>query len=319
MKEIGGYFELQLPKRNEHYHNTLYKMKSGRSSLQYILSTAKPSLVHIPFYTCDTLLEPFDAAGINYKFYSINEHLEPESTIELKNGEYLLFVNYFDLKRDAVERLSGKYRDKLIVDCTQAFFMKGNGVSWFFNSCRKFFGVPDGSFMYCPTGMELPVVETKNEDYIIDHLLKRFNGYTSDGYKLFQENEILVGKGIDGMSKLSDYLLSGINYNEIIERRRSNYDFLHKRFKAINPIDIATGNTNVPLCYPLLLDKGISKSDLFKANIFIPTLWKDTHNRGITGFEFEKEFTVRLWPLPIDHRYSFDDMELLYSSITGIL
>ncbi len=319
MKEIGGYFELELSKKNEHYHDTPYRLKSGRSSLQHILNTIKPSLVYIPYYTCDTLLEPFDAAGIGYKFYRINELLEPENTVELNKGEYFLYINYFDLKRNTVERLSEKYKDKLIVDCTQAFFMKGNGVSWFFNSCRKFFGVPEGSFMYCPAGKELPVIETKNEDYIIEHLLKRFNGHTNEGYKLFQENEILVGKGINGMSKLSDYLLSGINYNEIMEKRRSNYDFLHKQFKSINTFEVVTGNTNVPMCYPLLLNKEVNKSDLFKLNIFIPTLWKDTHNRGMNGFEFEKSFTERLWPLPIDHRYSFEDMELLYSSIAGIL
>jgi hypothetical protein len=319
MKEIGGYFELELSKKNKYYHDTPYRLKSGRSSLQYILNAIKPSLIHIPYYTCDTLLEPFDAAGIDYKFYRINEHLEPENTIELNKGEYFLYINYFDLKRDAVERLSERYKDKLLVDCTQAFFMKGNGVSWFFNSCRKFFGVPDGSFMYCPTGMELPVIETKNEDYIVEHLLKRFNGHTNEGYMLFQQNEILVGKGINGMSKLSEYLLSEINCNEIIEKRRSNYEVLHKQFKTINAFAIATGKTNVPMCYPLLLNKGVNKSDLFKLNIFIPTIWKDTHNRGMNGFEFEKEFTDRLWPLPIDHRYSLEDMELLYSSIAGIL
>ena len=319
MKSIGGYFELELSKGAHSYHDTPYIMKSGRSSLHYILSIVKPALVHIPYYTCDSLLEPFEVANVRYEYYDIHTNLCPKVLIDLKPGEYFLYVNYMGLKGAEVARLSEKYGDKLIVDCTQAFFTKGNGVSWFFNSCRKIFGVPDGSYLYCPSSVQMPAVENRNEGYIADHLLKRFNGHTKEGYNDFLQNEIRTDSGLQAMSKLSEYLLSGIDYKEVIKIRRANYQFLHERLKDINLFQAGVDDSNVPICYPLLLDREIDKSLLFDKDIFIPTFWKDTRQRGIAGFEFEKELTDKLWPLPIDHRYSTGEMELLTTALTRII
>lgn len=319
MKPIGGYFELELNKCSYQYHDTPYLTKSGRCSLLSILGAVKPALVYIPYYTCDSLIEPFVGTGIKYQFYGINELLEPKLLPELKPGEYFLYVNYLDIKREAVTLLSEKYKDKLIVDCTQAFFMKGNGVSWYFNSCRKFFGVPDGSYLYAPEGVQMPGIESRNEAYITDHLIQRFNGHAQEGYASFQKNEELAGKGLYGMSKLSEYLLSNINYKEVLEKRRANYEYLNDRLTSINLLNAQLCADNVPIGYPLLLNKYMDRREFFSKNIFIPTYWKDTQDRNIAGFAFEKDLTDRLYPLPVDHRYSLEDMELLYSSIKSIL
>src|SRR4051812_21139916 len=129
MKPVGGYFELELGKGQSTYHSEAYDFKSGRASLLYILRSQRASLVYIPFYTCDGLLEPFIVSDTRYVFYPVNKSLEPEDLPELNKGEYFLYINYFDLKRKFVDKLSDKYGQKLIVDCTQAFFMKGNGKS----------------------------------------------------------------------------------------------------------------------------------------------------------------------------------------------
>jgi len=319
MKDIGGYFELELNKGGNRYHDTPHAMKSGRSSLHYILNHITPSLVYIPYYTCDALLEPFKVANIKYSFYQINEQLEPTNLIELQPGEYFLYVNYLDVKRDTVSWLSKLYKDRLIVDATQAFFMKGNGVSWFFNSCRKFFGVPDGSYMYTPAGIQMPIVDTPNEEYITDHLIKRFNGHTNDGYTDFLKNEELTDSTISGMSNLTEYLLSGVDYNTAMTQRRENYAFLHKEFKEINRFDATEDNDSVPMCYPLLLDKKTEKSLLFDQHIFIPGFWKDVQERRVDGFEFEKSLADNLWPLPVDHRYSIQDMGTIADALTNVI
>ncbi len=315
MTPIGGYFGLELSKGCHHYHDTQHILKSGRSSLEHILTCLKPAVVHIPFYTCDSLLEPFLVTNIRYQFYGINEHLEPLHEIELKENEYYLYINYSDLKGDTVKRLSELYRDKLIVDCTQAFFMKGNGISWYFNSSRKFFGVPDGSYLYCPDNKELPKVDEQNENYITDHLLERFNGHVNEGYITFQNNEVLAGLGIARMSKLSEYLLSGINYDAVISIRRSNYDYLHCRLKNINRFKTTTCTYEAPMYYPLLLDKIINRAHFTEKGIYIPTFWRDTQTRGVEGFEFEKEMPDKMLTLPVDHRYTIADMEYISDNI----
>jgi len=319
MKPIGGYFELELSKGGMHYHGTPYVLKSGRAALREIFRYIKPSLVYLPYYTCDALLEPFEAEGVEFRFYEINEFLEPVCSFDLLPGEYLLYINYFDLKRDAVQQLSSLYKDKLIVDCTQSFFMQGNGVSWFFNSCRKFFGVPDGAYLYVPDGVSLPTKYAANEDYSVEHLVKRFNGHPGEGYRFFQDNEKLAGGEVFAISKLSEYLLSQINYDQVATQRRENYKFLQARLQHINLLPAQPVTENVPMCYPLLLNEKVDKASFFDRQIFVPSFWKDTLERADKGFNHEKWLTEHLLPLPVDQRYSRDDMELIISVVSEVV
>jgi hypothetical protein len=319
MKPIGGYFELELQKGNSGYHNTPHALKSGRSCLHHLLNIVRPSLVYIPFYTCDALLEPFMVSGINYQYYTIDQNLEIAGDILLKDGEYLVYINYFDLKRQYTARLAEQYGDKLIIDATQAFFMKGDGRSWLFNSCRKFFGVPDGAYLYAPANIDVPLADSRNERYITEHLIKRFNGHTQEGYNAFVTNESLCDSAVTGISKLSEYLLSEIDYEEVIKRRRINYAFLFNAFKDKNLLAVSQVDENVPMCYPLLAGKKTDKRRLADNGIFIPSFWEDVLKRNSEGFVTEKIFVNNLLPLPVDHRLEMKDMSRLADAVTDLI
>ena len=313
MKGIGGYFELELHNREHHYHDTPYKMKNGRAALHSKLAFIKPLLVYVPYYTCDSMLEPFAVANVAYRFYEISEKFEPEELPELKAGEYFLHVNYFGVKEAITANLSAKYEDKLIIDATQAFFMNGNGVSWLFNSCR------DGAYLYVPTGIEMSVTATKNEKYLTEHLLKRFNGFTQEGYSFFQKNEEMMDCDIVGMSTFSKQLLSGVDYDNVAERRRLNYCILRDAFKGINIFEESCSDQDVPMCYPLLLDKKVDRRKLAEQNIFVPVFWNEVLGRLPDGFDTEKRITEYLLPLPVDHRYTPDDMYHVIKTLANIL
>jgi hypothetical protein len=315
MNPIGGYYGLELAKGPYSYHTTPYTFKSGRSSLHSILRLLRPALVYIPFYTCNGLLESFQAANTPYCFYSINDRLEPDDLPDLEEHEYFLYINYFDIKRSFVNKLSDKYAGKLIVDCTQAFFMKGNGQSWFFNSCRKFFGVPDGSFLYAPDRTSMPLAPGINEQYTVEHLLLRFNGHTEEGYQAFLENELLCGTEITGMSVLSQYLLSNINYAEVIARRTANYLCLDKVLAGLPGFSPEPRDLGVPMVYPLLLHKEPDRKLFNSHRIYLPAFWADVLHREERGFDTEKRITAQLLPLPVDHRYDNNDMERMITLI----
>lgn len=319
MKPIGGYFELELARGNRHYHDTPLTLKSGRASLHYLLNIMRPSLVYVPFYTCDALLEPFAVAGIKYRFYSVNQHLEIADTVHLKTGEYLVYVNYFDLKRDYTSELADKYGDRLVIDATQAFFLKGDGRSWLFNSCRKFFGVPDGSYLYTPGNINILPAAGRNEKYTTDHLLKRFNGHVREGYPSFVANEEMCDSTVTGMSVLSEHILSLADYEAVAERRRSNYNFLFDFFREFNLFQTPPAGESAPMCYPLFTGGDFDKSALLAKDIFIPTFWEEVMKRKDHGFDFEKEFANGLLPLPVDHRLGADDMERLANEVMEMI
>jgi hypothetical protein len=315
MKPVGGYFELALSKGPYSYHEVPYTFKSGRSALHYILRVCKPTIVYVPFYTCNAMLQSFEAAGITCRMYAIDEKLDPVTLPELADDEYFLYINYFGLKNAAVTRLSTMYGDRLIVDCTQAFFTKGNGISWFFNSCRKFFGVPDGAYLYAPYNMQVEVIESRNEVYTVEHLIKRFNGHIQEGYVAFQENEKLCGPEIKRMSAISEMLLSQINYDEVIASRRANFDCLHRIFSNQNQFAIIAGEESVPMVYPLIPDYQVDRNMLYENGIYIPTFWAELKTGTEAGYETERGLAETLLPLPIDHRYNETDIQRMAAVI----
>jgi dTDP-4-amino-4,6-dideoxygalactose transaminase len=315
MKPVGGYFELELHKGGYSYHEVPYTFKSGRSALHFILKECKPTLVYIPFYTCHVILQSFESAGIAYKFYAIDENLEPVTLPDLANGEYFLYTHYFGLKNAMVNELSNRYGHQLIVDCTQAFFTKGNGRSWYFNSCRKFFGVPDGAYLYPPDDVSIKPVASSNQQYTVEHLVKRFNGQIQEGYASFKENEELCDAEITGMSAISQYLLSHINYKEVITARRANFNCLHHNFKNLNQFAIITDPESVPMVYPLITPYKTDREKLYSNGIFVPTFWAAIKEGSKKGFETESKLANNLLPLPIDHRYQEADMQKMATVI----
>lgn len=307
MKAIGGYFELELAKGSQVYHQT-HALKSGRSALHFILKCVNAKKIYIPFYTCNALLEPIEKINIPFEFYGLNDALEPLNLPELGNGDYFLYINYFDLKRDVVEHLSQKYKSQFIADCSQAFFFKPNGNSWYFNSCRKFFGVPDGAYLYAPEHFPIQLHEEKNENFTMEHLIKRKLGNVSGGYPFFLENESLCGSEIKAMSILSEDLMSHVDYELCIEKRNENFNVLDNALSVKNNFKYKETGKGVPMAYPFLPGKKILHQQLWDKGLFSPILWKDVLKRNSAGYHFEKNITENLLALPIDHRYNVDDM-----------
>ena len=107
-------------------------------------------------------------------FFSLDELLEIAAPMTLGDGEALLYINYYGLKHDYCEALVARYGKQLIVDNTQAFYaLPTDGIDTFY-SCRKFFGVADGAYLYCdqPLNMEL---EQDQSWQRMDYLLKRID------------------------------------------------------------------------------------------------------------------------------------------------
>ena len=195
MEAIGGYFSLELPKYEE-YHKGAIKLNTGRNCLEYILRVRRYNKVYIPYYTCEVILEPFKKLNISYEFYHINLSLELAEDICLKEGEALLYTNYYGLKQRYVEKMAERYGKRLIVDNTQAFYAKPiDGIDTFY-TCRKFFGVPDGAYLYIDTKLEGDFEQDTSYDRMT-HLLKRIDLSAEEGYADFR-------KADDGLDPLDD-------------------------------------------------------------------------------------------------------------------
>ncbi len=176
---------------------------------------------------------------------------------------------------------------------------------------------PMGPSSMPPAYQKMPPV-ARNEQYLVSHLINRFNNHVKEGYGAFLENEVLCDTEITGMSKLSEYLLSHINYEEVIEKRYTNYNYLHAIFTEQHLFPPEPGDDCVPMVYPIFLLKPPNRKLLADNDIFIPTYWRDVLDRKQPGFEIERLLTQHLLPLPIDHRYNLQHMERIVKLIKHI-
>lgn len=316
MKTIGGFFELELNKKFFTYHPDAVALTSARSCFSLLIESIKPSKIYVPYYICDTALIPLRKYGIKYEYYALNIDLEPIKPFQLAVNEYFLYVNYFGLMNSTIDTLYSQYSDRLIIDNTQAFFEKKYKNCWSFNSARKFFGVPDGGYVYCPKEINTSINHNTNINYshLIELVLKN-----SESYNLYVENEKKISSDILRMSILSEKLLSGVNYSESIERRKNNFSIYAETFSKINYLQINQHKNITPFCYPLWIDYAINRHELSKKNIFIPILWRDVCDRDYHGYDFEKKLSMQLIPLPIDQRYNEMDCRHVIQAVNALL
>lgn len=306
MEAIGGYFSLELPQREE-YHKDAIRLNTGRNCLEYILRVRGYKKVYVPYYTCEAVMEPINKLGIPHEFYHIDLHFEIRDRFTLKEGEALLYTNYFGLKQRYVEQLAERIGSRLIVDNTQAFYARPlPGIDTFY-TCRKFFGVPDGAYLYCDKLLD----EEIEQDYSYDrvaHLVKRIDLSAEEGFKDFRRvDDGLDNQPIRKMSKLTQRMMTGIDYESAAKRRRANYQILQEALSKENNIVFPLEDDAVPMVYPYLVPVEGLREKLIENRIFIARYWPNVIDWAKTD-DVDYLLALQMQPLPIDQRYGKDDM-----------
>lgn len=313
MDAIGGYFSLELPLCEE-YHKNAIRLNTGRNCLEYILRARGYKKVYIPYYTCEVILEPFKKLNIPYEFYHIDIHLEIRDRFKLKADEALLYTNYFGLKQRYVEHLAEKTGSRLIVDNTQAFYAKPiQGIDSFY-TCRKFFGVADGAYLYMDKLLEDEFVQDESYDRMA-HLLKRIDLSAEQGFADFRKvDDGLDNQPIRKMSKLSQRIMQSIDYEAAAKKRRENYQMLHEVLEKDNKLVLSLEDDAVPMVYPFLAPiKGL-REILIDNKVFVARYWPNVLD-WTNEKDIENHLAYQMQPLPIDQRYGREDMERILKII----
>lgn len=313
MKAIGGYFELE-PRHGEHYHKDAIRLNTARNCFEYVLRARRYCKVYIPYYTCEVMMEPINKLKIAYEYYAIDKLLEPVSLPELKTNEAILYTNYFGLKQGFVKHLAEVYGNRLIVDNAQAFFATPvQGIDTFY-SARKFFGVPDGAYLYTDCFLD-GEFELDYSYKRMSHLLKRLDVGAEFGFLDFRAaEETLCNQEIKRMSKLTDDLLSGIDYEVIKRKRRENYLRLEEGLKGTNLFQLENDKEAVPMVYPYLTEDLALRQKLIDNRVFVATYWPNVKEK-VHREMIEHRLSEMLMPIPIDQRYDEEDMTTIVSLI----
>ena len=319
-KAIGGYFELEL---NEGYerHSDAIKLNSGQYALEYILKARKYRKVYIPYYICDSVLQPFKRQGVEYEFYHINEHLEPAIELQPRDDEAVLYVNYFGLKNRKAETFCYAYKNT-IIDCTQAFYYEQGNRNGeknlrcdIFYSCRKYFGVPDGAYLYTDSKLDevIPLDESFNR---LTFLTKRIDRSAQEAYADFHANdEALANVGMRRMSRLTEKMMRSIDYSVKANKRIQNFHVLDNALRETNRFKWDMDYGTVPMVYPYYVENGaLLRQHLIDNQVFCARYWPNVL-KWCQPSEWEYQLAENLVCIPIDQRYDQEDMKSIISII----
>ena len=305
MREIGGYIELDRY-NNELLHKKAIALNCGRNCLAYLIETKNIKTIWLPYFLCDSVRNVCVKYGVVARYY----HVGTDWTIQdiaLQQDEYLYVVNFYgQLSREYLASLKEKY-ERVIVDNSQAYFeMPVDGLDTLY-TCRKYFGVSDGAFLYTDEVLEreLPIDESFER---IRYVLGRFERTAQDFYKeSVENNKIFADEPIKYMSKLTRNLLCGIDFERVRKTRTENFSYLNEKLAHINKITVK--NVEGAFMYPLMIDNAQElKKRLLENKIYIPTLWPNILD-DLPKDWLEYKLANEILSLPVDQRYGKDEME----------
>lgn len=308
MREIGGYIELDTY-TGKMLHDDGIKLNCGRNALAYLIKSKKIKKIYMPKFMCDSCDKVLNDNGVDVIYYNIGLDFRP--VLSSWDG-YLYIVNFYG-------QLSNQYIESLgrniIVDNAQSYFQEPiDGIDTIY-TCRKFFGVPDGAILYTDCRIEIDVIDQSYSR--MNFLLGRYERTASEFYKDYVDNNHLFKhEPIKCMSKLTDNLLHGIDYEFVKKRRTENFAYLHKQFKEENQLKLICPAG--AFMYPLYLMNGADiRRKLQEHKIFIPTLWPAVFEI-CNEDELEYDMAKNILPIPIDQRYSISDMEYIVDMIRAM-
>lgn len=318
MHSIGGYFEWEFPARTGSLlHAEAIRLNSGRNALEYILrGLPKLKVLWIPYFTCEVVLEPLKRLGVEWKFYHIDETLEIAAPIELCDGEYILYTNYYGIKDACIPQLVNIYGNRIIIDNAQSLYCASIAVHQFY-SPRKFVGMPDGGLAITTNVDNSEKIPKGLSFNRCTHLLKRIDLGASDAYGDFQkDDDSLCDENLSQMSCLSSRIYDSVNFKRVQDIRCTNFERIHEMLGNSNHLKIPSLDDFVcPLVYPYWVDNGNTlKKKLIENKIFVATYWPNVFE-WCKPTDLEYELANHVVCIPIDQRYGKTEMEFIIELI----
>jgi len=310
--EIGGYIELERF-HGSIYHDGAIALNCGRGCLAYLIAARQIEKMLVPSFLCDSVTSLCLREGVSLREYSVGEDLQPVWNFEVAEGEYLLLVDYYGQLTNESRMHAGEISfGRLIVDETQNYFaLPQEGVDTLY-TCRKYFGVPDGGFLYTDALRIEGLARGESRErvgYLIGRLERSAEEFYADAAA---NNESFADEPALIMSRFTENMLRAIDYERVIASRNANYEQLEAEFGKVNQLDLS--KPVGPFAYPLLLEDGMRlKRELAQEGIFVPTLWPNVAEQAED--DLARRYARDILPLPVDQRYGPAEMDAIVHAL----
>ena len=122
---------------------------------------------------------------------------------------------------------------------------------------------------------------------------------------------------VKGMSRLTQNLLRGIDYEQVCRSRNANYTILEQSLQTQNHLHLRSQKG--PFVYPFYCPDGVQiRRKLADQKIFVPTYWNNVL-KELPRESLEYNYAANILPLPCDQRYNTEDMRRIISVLNQLM
>lgn len=314
-------------------------LETGRQALNAIaheLSGRGIRHVFLPGYLCESILEPFVANSMTIGFLPMTDELQIDlramESIEGLNSVRacaVVMLRYFGHRRDdryisQIAMLQSR-GNIVIEDLTHSIFDETRSTAdYTFASLRKLLPVASGAFV---TGLDRSGSGIPARRELVDALWAHMDSkrdylegkHLDRSYyeKLVSATSVLEGTfEAHRMDKRSFELLGRLPYMEFSHSRRSNFAALAEKLAGVEDISVLNENNSGVATHLILrsVDSSNLRQRLAEKRIYCPVHWPRP-----ASVPKEVPWKFGFFSIPIDHRYTTEDMMHVGAEIGEIL
>ena len=332
-------------------------LRSGREALLMAGIAAcnkKEKIILFPAYCCWSMSAPFEKVGYKVVYYRLNEDL----TVDLDylkmllgrvKADAILTMNYYgSAKTDDAVRLAKENGLVVIEDFSHCTFslkqIFHREVDIYVSSIRKSVGVCDGSIILSKEKMPEQYIQEEVKDFADKRFVaqtdKRLYTWSKDQEKkqeflgTIRECEGIIDEftAVRPISERAKKMLAQVNGEEIAFARRENMQHLWRR---LHELEVQNGSEKFrmvpglersfekegssPFSLPILVEKRDEvQGKLARRGVYTQWLWP-LCDEAMAICPVSKEMNEKMLSVPIDQRFSWDDIEDIANIIIEVV
>lgn len=303
-------------------------------------------IILFPAYCCWSMSAPFEKVGYKVVYYRLNEDL----TVDLDylkelmgrvKADAILTMNYYgSAKTDDAVRLAKENGLVVIEDFSHCTFsikqIFNPEVDIYVSSIRKSVGVCDGSIILSKEKMPEQYIQEEVKDFADKRFLaqtdKRHYTWSKDQEKkqeflgTIRECEGIIDEftAVRPISERAKKMLAQVNGEEIAYARRENMKHLWNRLNG--NVRMVPGlehsfekEGSSPFSLPILVEnRDEVQGKLARRGVYTQWLWPLCDD-AMAICPVSKEMNEKMLSVPIDQRFSWDDIEDIANIIIEVV
>ena len=330
-------------------------LRSGREALMMaalavmkgsFFDSAQEPVILFPAYCCWSMSAPFEKVGYRVVYYRLNEDLTVDTDYlkELMGrvkADAILTMNYYgSAKTDDAVRLAKENGLVVIEDFSHCTFslkqIFNPAVDIYVSSIRKSVGVCDGSIILSKEKMPEQYIQEEVKDFADKRFVaqtdKKYYTWSKDQEKkqeflgTIRECEGIIDEftAVRPISERAKQMLAQVNGEEVAYARRENMKHLWDRLNGY--VRMVPGlersfekDGSSPFSLPILVEnRDEVQGKLARRGVYTQWLWP-LCDEAMAICPVSKEMNEKMLSVPIDQRFSWDDIEDIADIIIDII